>query len=437
MERIVKNQKSLFILSIIIFTLIFLVPKSILALGLHTISDRLNRQAPSTPSDHEIKFTTPSGIGETGQYLRISFDSGFDLSAITINDIDLTHGPVTGTETNLVLAALPSATSWGVNISGTQIEFTHPTNSVNGDILPGDKVISKIGLNAGGTQQIINPATIGSKIIAISGNFGDSGKLATAIFADQIGVGGQTENAPPNPVILNFPVNITSTSMHLSWSQNIDFDFDRYEFYYGDVAGLTNFNGILLISTNDHSAVSYTLSGLSSAKDYYFVVYVYDTEGNSVASNEVFGRTLGGATVLPPIPVPPTLDMHVCPIFVPQFMLSGTKPQGTIIFVNGDPATVLYPDDLSWNYWAFLNIGNNPFIIFDRDYYGQDSTSLVASISRCEVGDTNCNTQIDDFDLAGLAFHWQTSWCYADFNADGLVDDFDLSGLAAHWNAIF
>ncbi|OGY42375.1 MAG: hypothetical protein A2Y82_04420 [Candidatus Buchananbacteria bacterium RBG_13_36_9] len=436
-----REKKLIWIIFSIFVISIFLFPLNSQAANLHTLSDKLTRHAPSTAADHEIKFTTPSGIGTSGQYLHLAFGSGFNLSGLTVNDIDLLHGPLTGTETSENLTATASLTSWGVaiSISGASIDFTHPTDNDFGDINPDDVVVIRIGLNAaGGTKQIINPATIGSKVISISGNFGDSGKLATAIFADQVGVGGETFMAPPNPVILNFPYNVTTNSMDLDWSQNNDFDFNRYELYMGTSPGVTNLSGDLLLSETDHTQTIFNIAGLAPNRTYYFVVYVFDNDSLNAPSNEVNAKTeTGGGPPWPNPPAIPTIDQRLCPIFLPQTLISGTKPSGTIIFINGFSEDITYPTAITWRKIVNLSLGNNLFLIYARDSFNQNSDLLTATVSRCEVGDTNCNQVIDDFDLAGLAGHWEINWCFADFNEDGIVDDFDLSGLAAHWDSVY
>jgi len=427
-----REKKLIWIIFSIFVISIFLFPLNSQAANLHTLSDKLTRHAPSIGADHEIKFTTPSGIG-SGQYLRISFDSGFNLSSLTYNDIDFLDDGISKN-----LGAIPgtgAGSDIGVAFSGQTITFTENDS----DTVSADSVITiKIGLNAGGIHQIINPATIGSKVISISGNFGDSGKLATAIFADQVGVGGETFMAPPNPVILNFPYNVTTNSMDLDWSQNNDWDFNRYELYMGTSPGVTNLSGDLLLSETDHTQTIFNIAGLAPNRTYYFVVYVFDNDSLNAPSNEVNAKTeTGGGPPWPNPPAIPTIDQRLCPIFLPQTLISGTKPSGTIIFINGFSEDITYPTAITWGKIVNLSLGNNLFLIYARDSFNQNSDLLTATVSRCEVGDTNCNQIIDDFDLAGLAGHWETNWCFADFNEDGIVDDFDLSGLAAHWDSVY
>lgn len=415
----------------------FLAVSKAQAADLNTLSDTMSRQAPGIAADHEIKFTTPSGAGAASGYIRISFDGGFDISQILFSDLELWHGPVTGTETQETIAATANSTAWGMARASNHIDLIHPINPANGNIAANDKVIIKIA----GTHKIINPVSIGSKIMDLGiydslNNVIDSGRLAVPIAIDQVGVNCSATTLP-NPVILNFPYNISQTTMDLSWSQNLDCNFDRYELYMATSPGVTNLNGTLLLSVNNSTQTIFNLSGLVSGRTYYFIVYVYNTLGNSAPSNEVSGTTLSGGHIIPPPPAPPSINFRACPIFISPFNINGTKPSQTTIFINGSSDGVTYPDDLSWDKLVNLAVGSNLFLINAQDLYGQNSSVLTATVTRCRVGDTNCNGVVDDFDLAGLAAHWATGWCYADFNEDGIVDDFDLSGLAAHWDSVY
>lgn len=436
-----QKQKSFFkVLILFVLVTFFVFPQNLSAFGLHTLSDKMTRHAPLTTSDHQLKFITPSGIGNSGQYLRVSFDPGFDLSNIDYTDIDLTHGPTTGLEKAEILNSTVTSTAWGVTVSGSQIDFWHPNDNANGDISPNDIIVIKIGLNAsGGNQQIINPATVGSKVIRIDGNFGDSGNLAVAIFQDQIGVQGQPPLTPPTPVVLDDPFNISTNSMDLSWSVNYDYDFDRYELYISQSPGVTNLNGTLLVTYYDRNLTDYSVTNLLVNTTYYYVVYVYDTEGLSAPSNEVTATTdsSGGSDVPPSLPLPPAVYERECPIFISPFDLAGIRQAGTTIFVNGTSQGVIYPTATTWVKSVDLSLGDNNFTLFARNASGQNSNIVAVTVTRWRVGDTNGDFRVDDFDLSGLAAHFWTDWCFADFNHDDWVDDFDLSGLAANWDNVY
>ncbi|MCX6745221.1 MAG: hypothetical protein NTX82_06905 [Candidatus Parcubacteria bacterium] len=429
--------------------LFFLLPYNLQAANLHTLSDRVSRHAPAIPSDHVFTFTTPSGLTGAGDYIRISFDGGFDLSAIIYSDVTLTHGSVTGQEISETVVADPTAVNWGLSRSGNHIDLIRST----GDIAPNDIVIISIGA----AHKIVNPLALGSKIISlalydIADNLIDSGRLAVPIADDQVGVNGAPLGTLPTPVILNFPYNVLTNSLDLDWSENLDFNFHRYVLYMGTSPGVTDLNGTFLpipgipgvipdqANPTDptlRTQTIFNIDGLAPARTYYFVVYVYNDQGNNAISNEVYATTNNSGNPWPPPPAQPTINQRLCPIFLPTVTIDGTKPGSTTIFINGDSENINYPTDLTWNKPVSLGLGANLFLIFARDSYGQNSPFLTATVNRCEVGDANCNAVIDDFDLAGLAGHWETNWCYADFNEDGIVDDFDLSGLAAHWDSVY
>ena len=181
----------------------------ILMVGMYTIipivhgaycskeKDVLTDSRPSTVSDHEIYFVTPTGVGTSTDTIIISFDGsndGFDLSSIVLADIDLAvddDNNCDGGWTQKTLADTATSSVWGVSVSTStdQITFTPPTNATTGEIAADRCVQIEIGTNAGGSNQITNPAAGGCEgassvcDIDISGAFGDTGKTKVAIIA--------------------------------------------------------------------------------------------------------------------------------------------------------------------------------------------------------------------------------------------------------------
>lgn len=180
-----KNvSEKLWIIVLLLLGAMFLSPNYSYGAAITNSADDLSRLAKNTPSNHELRFTTPSGAGDSSDSIIILFPNGFNLSAITLSDIDLTHGPLTGDETVEVLAGTSDGTSWGVSVLGQNLTLTHPTDENEGDITPGDIIKIKIGTNAqGGSNQIVNGLG-GNYTIGISGTFGDSGLIPIAILDD-------------------------------------------------------------------------------------------------------------------------------------------------------------------------------------------------------------------------------------------------------------
>lgn len=127
------------------------------------ITDTMTRLQVSTASDHEIEFTTASGIDASTDTITVEFDPDgqlFDLSSITLGDIDLEDDTV-----DVALAVSAAAGVWGVSINTTTdiITFTAPTDAGAGEVVDGSVLVIKIGTNANsGTNQITNPATVSS-----------------------------------------------------------------------------------------------------------------------------------------------------------------------------------------------------------------------------------------------------------------------------------
>jgi len=102
------------------------------------------------------------------------------------------------------------------------------------------------------------------------------------------------ENQPPHPVTLYDPTDITSSSMEISWSKNIDTDFDRYELYMSTYSGFTPTSSTKVVTITQQGVTDYTtLHDLTSSTTYYFKVRVFDTGGLYSDSNQVSGATLG------------------------------------------------------------------------------------------------------------------------------------------------
>jgi len=145
------------------------------AANLIGVKNTLSSSAPAVVSDHEIEFTTPTGVAST-ETIVVTFPGGFDLSAITISDVELEINTATGT----LVAAAPGVDEWLYSLSGQVITFTSGGASAiagaNADI------VVRVGVNAGGTNQVVNPGT-GFYQFVITAGSQDSGKTMVAIVS--------------------------------------------------------------------------------------------------------------------------------------------------------------------------------------------------------------------------------------------------------------
>lgn len=173
-----------FIASIyLVFALVFVLAGGVqvaYAAAITSASDTLSSSKVSTLANHDIQFTSPTGVA-SGQTIIITFPSDFSIpAALDFEDMDVLDDGV-----NVTLAATPSGATWGaVRTSGTVITLTNGTTAVAG----GSVIRIRIGTNAvsgvTGVEQITNTTTNGSKVIAISGTFTDTGNITVNILTD-------------------------------------------------------------------------------------------------------------------------------------------------------------------------------------------------------------------------------------------------------------
>lgn len=170
-----------FVFSFGIFT------KSVDAAPLTALSDTQSRVKKDELSNHTIRFTSPTGAAQDTDTIIITFPADFDATGLDYEDVDLSYGASTGAENEATLAGSAGAGAWGAAFSGTEnrvLTLTYPSSGGTA-ITGGWKVIVEIGTHAaGGGVQIDNPTTAASYVIAITGTFGDTGQIATAIVDD-------------------------------------------------------------------------------------------------------------------------------------------------------------------------------------------------------------------------------------------------------------
>ncbi len=205
-----KNKKVFILLTSLMLVLTLSLSSSFFlkeasAAFLTTLSDTLSRIEDNTAANHTIEFVTPTGVDQTTDTIIIAFDDtgdAYNLTGLTYQDVDLAidnDGNCDGTWTDKTLGSTAASGVWGVNINTTndQITFTAPSNATTGEITAGYCVQIEIGTNATsgatGTNQIVNPSS-GTYVTAISGTFGDTGRFAVAIVADdQIDITAQVD----------------------------------------------------------------------------------------------------------------------------------------------------------------------------------------------------------------------------------------------------
>ena len=120
------------------------------------------------------------------------------------------------------------------------------------------------------------------------------------LYTDSDQVHGKTLNAAPIAVTLNTPMEITSNSLILQWTQNTNTDFARYEVHMSVDANFTVTSSTLISIITNQTITSYNVTNLSKNETYYFKVRVYDINGLYADSNEVSEKTLEDEDIIIP-----------------------------------------------------------------------------------------------------------------------------------------
>ena len=200
----VMNKHTLNLIKIfpaIVFVILFSRTAKVLADPLQNKSDTMSRLGNSSGdtvlSDHEIQFTTPTGVAST-QTIEITLPTDFDgindpQGALDYTDVDLLidntpDGTCDGIDQTLV-ASGAGVSEWDAVFSGTENRvLTLTSGGASAVVGIGDEVCIKIGENAtGGTanSQYINPTSSAAYTISIVAA-SDSGDISVSIIDNDI-----------------------------------------------------------------------------------------------------------------------------------------------------------------------------------------------------------------------------------------------------------
>ncbi|MSR71547.1 MAG: hypothetical protein EXS50_02695 [Candidatus Taylorbacteria bacterium] len=181
-KKIISKIRIIISLHLVLGMLIFTSGVQVAyAASITSASDTLSTSKVSTLANHDIQFTSPTGVA-SGQTILITFPSDFSIAG----SMDFTDIDVLDDGSNVTLAASQSGATWGaVRTSATVITLTNGTTVVSA----GSVMRIKIGTNATnqstGVRRITNTTTNGSKVIVVSGGtFADSGNITVNILTD-------------------------------------------------------------------------------------------------------------------------------------------------------------------------------------------------------------------------------------------------------------
>ncbi|OQY30313.1 MAG: hypothetical protein B6244_00180 [Candidatus Cloacimonetes bacterium 4572_55] len=111
-------------------------------------------------------------------------------------------------------------------------------------------------------------------------------------------------NSSPDPVELSDPTDVTSGSISLHWTANLDSDFDRYIIYRDQDPDVNEIASLAIADIDNRWITSYTDQELSENRQFYYRVYVVDSQGTRAGSNVVAATTLNNPPTTPTLNSP-------------------------------------------------------------------------------------------------------------------------------------
>lgn len=263
------------------------------AASITSASDTMSDLTVSAASSHAMKFTSPTGAGDSTDTIIITFPSDFNFTSKTIGTVSFTHGASTGLETTETLAASPSASAWGAVFSGTQnrvLTLTAPTDGIGAaTVAANDRlIISYTSANS------FNPTSAASYTISVTGTFGDTGDMTVNILTnDQVSITAVV------PQALTFSISDNSIGFGNLLSASA-----RYADGTGAGAGSEGEAHNLIVGTNASNGYTMTLAGNTLTSGANTINAIGTTNTASAAGTEQFGlrmtATGGSGTVSVP-----------------------------------------------------------------------------------------------------------------------------------------
>ena len=214
-----------------------------------------------TPSSYTGQVQVTSNAGTQTIGVQISVQSPPTLSVSTTQ---LDFG---STLTNLTFNISNSGTgtlNWSIASDRTWLTINPANGSNNASV---NVYVSRTGLSAGSYSGTLSVSSTG-------GNGSVSVSMAVPTLSN------------PTAVTLNSPMNITISSIDLSWTQNNDTDFKQYEVHKSTTVGFTPSSSTLVQTITSKTTTSTTVTGLTQSTTYYFKIRVVNTGNLFSDSNE-------------------------------------------------------------------------------------------------------------------------------------------------------
>lgn len=198
-----------------------------------------------------------------------------------------------------------------------------------------------------------------------------------------------TYDAPPGPVTLNNPTNVSYFSLDVSWDAAAISDFGAYKVYYSTSSNVSTSSTLAATVTNKVNT-NLTIQGLEPATKYYVKVYVLDQYPSEAGSNVVSATTQ-------PVPAPsisaqsPTLTRDSAVVTTASPTVSGvaSSPAGIPVSISAkvEGSSVSVSGSTSWQFTPSLDAPRwDKVVVTATDSLGTTSSTTLYLFYKQSLG---------------------------------------------------
>src|SRR3989344_6900807 len=182
--KAVNFKRTFYLLAVAGVLLLGLAPPRAFAVRPDSLIDTLSDSRPSTASNHEMVLNlSGSTTFIAGETVIVTFPAGFDLTALTMTDVDFQNG---STDETLQAGACGATDTVRYTLAGQVVTFL-TCDSYTAEAA-GTAITIQFGSNAaGGTTRIVN-STANVYTLTVSGTHGDDSKDTVLVITAAITV---------------------------------------------------------------------------------------------------------------------------------------------------------------------------------------------------------------------------------------------------------
>ncbi len=260
------NKKLLPLLLVLALFVLSFPLKNVLALRPDSLKDTISDSRPSVAADHTIVIGVTSGTTfSSGETVIVNFPAGFNLTALTMADVDFVNG---STNETLQSGACAGADAIQYTLSSQQVTFTACTLSAEA---AGTDITLKFGAVAsGGTTRIVN-TTAGSYQLNVAGNYGDDSQDTVIVVT-----AASTVSATLDESLTATVAGVTSANCDISGGTDVSPDPTATAIGFNTITPEVFYNACqsLTVGTNaagGYSVTVYTTTGLDAGANAFNV----------------------------------------------------------------------------------------------------------------------------------------------------------------------